>query len=113
MTTLCECNEREDALDVLEVLKGAGIESWYDGPSNPFSTLPFGPRVLVAADDLEVAQKILEPSIRQEIRDPNRTVVPDFEVPGCANCGTPDPLLESVQPSNTWFCEACGARWRE
>jgi hypothetical protein len=110
---LCECNEREDAMDVIETLKGAGIESWYDGPSNSFSTLPFGPRVLVAADDLDAAQKILERPVSQEIRDQNRIAVPDFEVPSCAKCGAPDPLLESVEPSNTWLCENCGTRWNE
>lgn len=110
---LCECNEREDALDAIEALKGAGIESWYDGPSNPFSTLPYGPRILVAADNLEAAQRILEQPVSQEIRDRNRTPVPDFEVPACASCGATDPLLESVEPSNTWVCENCGRRWCE
>lgn len=40
---LCEFNEREEAEDLRTALERAGIESWYDGPDSPFSTLPFGP----------------------------------------------------------------------
>ena len=110
---LCECNEREDAADVMAALERAGIQSWYDGPGGPFSTLRYGPRVLVGADDLESARRVIEQPIPQDIRDQTRTPVPDFEVPNCTKCGATDPLLESVDPSNTWFCENCGTRWSE
>lgn len=110
---LCECEEREDAADLRRALELEGIESWYDGPDSPLSTLPFGPRVLVAADDLERARMIMQRPIPQEIRDQTRTSVPDFITPACAGCGAPDPLLETVEPTNTWLCETCGRRWAE
>jgi hypothetical protein len=110
---LCECGELEDAKDVMRMLELAGIESWYDGPTSPLSVVPYGPRVLVAADELERAQLILQKPIPQEIRDQTRTPVADFETPACARCGGLDPLLESVDPANTWLCEACGYTWTE
>jgi hypothetical protein len=110
---LCECNEREDAADLMAALERAGIGSWYDGPNSPFSSLRYGPRVLVGADDLEAAQMVMQRPIPQDIHDQTRTPVLDFETPNCAKCGAADPLLESVDPSNTWFCENCGARWNE
>ena len=110
---LCECNEREDAADLMTALEGAGIESWFDesGPSLPLR--PYGPRVLVAADDIEAAQQVMQRPISQDIRDQTRTPIPDFETPNCTKCGALDPLLESVDPANSWFCENCGARWSE
>ena len=37
----------------------------------------------------------------------------DFEAPMCSQCGSSDPLLESIEPSNTWLCENCGHRWMD
>ena len=110
---LCECNEREDAADLVAALDRAGIESWYSGPSGPRSFSAYGPQVLVGADDLEAAQLVMQQPIPQDIHDQTRTPVPDFETPNCAKCGALDPLLESVEPFNTWLCENCGARWTE
>jgi ribosomal protein L37AE/L43A len=39
--------------------------------------------------------------------------VPDFEPPVCPKCGAEDPLLESVDPLNTWLCEICGEQWTD
>ena len=39
--------------------------------------------------------------------------MPEFEAPKCPKCGAEDPVLESVEPTNTWLCEACGKRWTE
>jgi hypothetical protein len=110
---LCECDEREDAADVMAALNEAGIRSWYDGPQGSASWVSYGPRVLVAADELERAQLILQKPISQEIRDQNRTKVPDFETPSCAKCGAPDPVLMSLDPTNVWQCEECGAEWTD
>jgi hypothetical protein len=110
---LCECDEREDASDVMAVLDQAGIRSWYDGPKGTESWMSYGPRVLVAADELESAQLVLQKPIPQEIRDQNRTKAPDFETPCCEECGAADPLLESSEPSNAWRCEECGAVWTD
>ena len=33
--------------------------------------------------------------------------------PACPKCGAPDPLLESVEPVNTWSCEICNATWTD
>jgi len=110
---LCECNEREDAEDLVAALERAGIESWYDGPSDSRSFSANSPRVLVGADDLEAAQRVMQQPIPQDIHDQTRTIVPDFETPNCAKCGALDPLLERVEPFNTWLCENCGARWTE
>ena len=37
----------------------------------------------------------------------------DFQSPDCPRCGTPDPLLESADPVNEWFCESCGHQWKD
>jgi hypothetical protein len=38
---------------------------------------------------------------------------PEFEPPRCPQCGAEDPVLEGVDPFNTWLCEACGKQWTE
>ena len=110
---LCECSEREEAADVMAALEQAGIKSWYDGPQGSQSWQSYGPRVLVAADELERAQLVMQNPISQEIRDQNRTRVPDFETPHCSKCGAADPVLESAEPANVWRCEECGAQWTD
>jgi hypothetical protein len=110
---LCECNAREDAADVMAMLEQAGIRSWYEGQDGATSWASYGSRVLIAADDVKRAQAVMQKPIPQEIRDQNRTKVPDFVAPNCSQCGDLDPLLVSVEPSNTWLCEVCGHRWSE
>ena len=110
---LCECSEREEAADVMTALDQAGIKSWYDGRDGATAWATYSPRVLVAADDLEQAQLVMQNPISQEIRDQNRTKVPDFETPYCSKCGAADPVLESAEPANVWRCEECGAQWND
>ena len=110
---LCECDEREDATDLMTALERAGIRSWYDGPDSPFSLSSYGPRILVAADELDRARLVMEQPISEEIRNQTRTAVPDFESPCCAKCGAADPLLMAADTGNTWQCEECGAEWTE
>ncbi len=111
-TLLCTCDEREQAWQIREVLQHAGIESWIEAP-NANAMDVMGPRIMVAADQLEEARAIVERPIPQEIIDQSRVKVEDFVPPSCPKCGAMDPLLESVEPTNTWRCEACDASWSE
>jgi hypothetical protein len=72
-----------------------------------------GPRVQVAADQLEQAQAVLASPIPQEVIAESQMEVPEFALPGCPQCGASDPLLESADPVNTWLCETCGAEWSD
>ncbi|HEX3661779.1 MAG TPA: hypothetical protein VHU89_10130 [Acidobacteriaceae bacterium] len=111
-TPLRTCDTREEAWQISEVLKRAGIESWIEAPEQGALDLT-GPRVIVAADELMEAQAIVAQPIPQEIVDQSKVHVEDFVLPPCPKCGTADPLLEGVEPTNTWLCEACGAQWSE
>jgi hypothetical protein len=112
-TLLCECEEREQAWQIAEVLRRAGIESWMEGPHSQNSLDVRRPKVIVAADQLDQARAILEKPIPQDVIDQSHVKVEDFESPVCTKCGSEDPLLESVEPANTWLCENCGARWSD
>ena len=112
-TLLCECDEREQAWQIFEVLRQAGIESWIQGPNLNYAFDTRCPQVLVAADQLELAREIAARPIPQEIIDLSRMVVPEFHTPACPACGTPDPVLEEVDPANIWRCETCGKTWTD
>jgi hypothetical protein len=111
-TLLCTRDTREEAWQISEVLKRAGIESWIEAPAQGSLELT-GPRVMVAADELEEARAIAERPIPQEIVDQSKVRVEDFVPPSCPKCGATDPLLEAVEPTNMWLCEVCGAEWSE
>jgi hypothetical protein len=110
-TLLCECDEREQAWQMYEALKRAGIESWIERPYSKFYVRDF--QVLVAADQLDQAREIAARPIPQDIVDESKLKVPEFEPPTCPHCGAADPVLESVDPCNAWVCEACGSQWTE
>jgi hypothetical protein len=115
-TLLGECETTKQARQLSEVLKRAGIESWIEGPGSysRYSGLNLAnPRVVVAADQLEDARRVLSQPIPEEIIDDSKTTVPEFELPVCPKCGAADPALEGVDPFNTWRCEACGYQWTE
>lgn len=112
-TRLCECEEREEAWQIAEVLRRAGIESWIDGPRSQNSFDVRRPQVLVAADQIEEARAVIAKPIPQDVIDQSRVKVEDFQLPACPKCGAEDPLLEAVEPANTWRCENCGARWSD
>lgn len=115
-TLLCECNEPEQAWQVCEVLRRAGIESWIEGPGrfSPHAELDLtNPRVFVAADQLDEARMIAARPIPPEIVELSRMRPPDFEPPPCPHCGAQDPLLEAVHSWNVWRCEICGQQWRD
>ena len=110
-TPLCECDTVEQALAICDALTRAGIENWYEQPGSRMGV--WGPRIVVAADQLEEAREIASRPIPQEVIDDLREPAPEYETPTCPGCGTEDPVLESAEPSNNWLCEACGWQWSE
>ena len=125
-TLLCKCDTSEAARQVQEVLRRVGIDSWIDRPQDYSPNharlvgLPSleligmaGPRVLVAADQLDQARAIAAQPIPPEIVAESEAKVPDFEAPSCPNCGAADPILMGVDPANSWKCEQCGRQWTD
>ncbi len=110
-TPLCEAGDSAEAFEIRESLSRAGIESWVDNRANRVGLS--GPKILVAADLLEAAQAVVAQPIPQEIIEEARELVPEYVPPTCPKCHAEDPVLESADPSNNWFCEACGARWSD
>jgi hypothetical protein len=106
-TYLCECETRQQAQELCEVLKRAGIDCWIASYGLVY------PRVLVAADQLDQARAVAAQPIPQEIVDDSKAEAPEYEVPKCPKCGAEDPILESVEPTNHWRCEQCEAEWTE
>jgi hypothetical protein len=110
-TLLCECETSDEAWQIGETLRRAGIECWVTGSRAPWDLN--GPRVQVAADQLEQAQAVLAKPIPREIIEDLQTEMPEFELPACPKCGAQDPVLETFDPVNKWLCEACGAQWSD
>ena len=109
-TYLCECEGQEQAWQLREALSRAGIDCWIE----QLGARSAGPgRVLVAADDLDNARKVVAQPIPQDIVDESRTQIPAYEMPTCPDCGAADPVLEDVEGGNCWSCEACGSRWTD
>jgi hypothetical protein len=125
-TVLCECDTTNEAWQITEALRRAGIESWIDrrqaySPNHARLTgVPnlelIGmslPRVLVAADQLDQARLIAAQPIPQKIVDESNQEAPEFVEPKCPKCGSDDVVLEGVDPENTWRCEQCDTQWTE
>jgi hypothetical protein len=110
-TQLCECDDRVQAWQLAEALRQAGIESWIEQPGSGW--IIGSPRILVAADQLDQAHSIAAQPISQEIVDQSKMYPPEYEPPACPQCGAKDPVLEGVDPFNSWRCEACGKQWTE
>jgi len=117
-TPLCGCEHQEQAWQIFEVLRRAGIESWIERPGAK-ATVAWDERmvgnlqVLVAADQLDDAREIAARPIPQDVVDESRQEVPEYVPPKCPKCGAEDPVLESAEPTNSWLCEACGKQWTE
>jgi len=111
-TPLRECKSREEAWQIYELLRRAGIESWIESPTSYAIELS-GQRVVVAADQLDQAREIASQPIPQDIIDESSMKVPEYELPTCPHCGAADPLLETVDPVNAWLCESCECRWND
>jgi hypothetical protein len=115
-TPLCDCDTLLQARELSEALKQAGIESWIEAPGSGSRYASFGlasPRVLVAADQLDQAHAIAAQPIPRQIVEDAQTEIPDYQPPTCPKCGAPDPILEGVDPVNSWRCEQCGQRWQD
>jgi len=118
-TQLCECETAQQAWQLAEALRRAGIDTWIQGAASSRARAldVTYPRVLVAADQLEQAQAIAAQPIPQDILDEFRvdeeSESESFELPKCPKCGAPDPVLESADPVNSWICEACVAEWSD
>jgi hypothetical protein len=106
------CN-REQASQIYEVLKRAGIECWIDRSRNYLPLTDPGVRVLVASDQLEAADAILAHPIPPDIVEQSKAEQAEYQLPVCPACGAPDPILESASPTNSWKCDVCGKEWSE
>jgi len=104
-TELDEYATRAEALQRMEMLRRAGIESWFLNPETY--------RVSVAADQLEDAQRIVAQPVPADIVEQSQMTVPEYEMPTCPQCRTADPVLIDTEPSNKWLCESCGHEWSE
>jgi hypothetical protein len=110
---LCECEDQQQAWQIREFLRQAGIESWLEGHGYRVVSDLANPRIQVAADQLEQAREIIARPIPQEIIDKSNTPDEEFVVPVCPKCGAEEPVLEGVDPVNAWLCESCGAEWTD
>lgn len=109
-TVLCDCEANEQAQELSAALRQAGIDSWIQ------QSVEYGRRygrILVAADQLDQARFIAGGPISKDILDSSKEEVPEFVEPKCPACGAEDPILEGVDPANTWRCEQCGKEWME
>jgi hypothetical protein len=115
-TPLCDCDTLLQARELSEALKQAGIESWIEalGLGSRYASFSLAsPRVLVAADQLDQARDIAALPISRQIIEDAQTEIPDYQPPTCPKCGAPDPILEGIDPTNSWRCEQCGLRWSD
>lgn len=112
---LCECEGADQINQLREALRRAGVDSWVDslsaalGRVQEFQTA----RIFVPGDQLAVAREVASRPMPQDIIEESKIEVEDFVPPICPKCGAEDPLLESVEPTNTWRCENCGAQWTD
>ncbi|MGO9316247.1 MAG: hypothetical protein ACLPXT_16005 [Terracidiphilus sp.] len=112
-TPLCECEDREEAWQLQEMLRVAGIESWIEGPGYQIGHELSYPRIVVAADQLEKAHEVISQPIPQEIVGQSKAPIEEYVPPVCPSCGAADPVLESADAVNSWRCESCGRQWSE
>ena len=112
-TILCECEEWDQVWQLREMLRRAGIESWSEGSQWDRKAGLIYPRILVAADQLEEARAVIAKPVPQDVIDESHETPQDFEPPACPFCRAQDPILESIDPVNTWLCESCGRQWSD
>ncbi|HWG22199.1 MAG TPA: hypothetical protein VG225_16865 [Terracidiphilus sp.] len=111
---LCDCEDQEQARQMAEALRRNGIERWIEARDTGFVPgFPSPPRIVVAADQLEAAQRIAAQPIPQDIIEQSKMDVPEFAMPKCPQCGRQEPVLMATEPANAWQCQACGKEWSE
>jgi hypothetical protein len=97
------------AVAARSALFAAGIESVIPGRA-PGSLS--APRVVVAPQDAMNAALVLSQPLESDA-DGLADKSVDFVESSCPHCGAVDPLLESVEPTNQWRCEACDHVWSD
>jgi hypothetical protein len=102
-----EFTDIEEAYLAQSVLRSAGIESVV--PTSEIGAIDT-PRLVVSPSDAHTAELILSRPTHLASGDDEET---SFVEPACPECGAPDPMLESVEPTNQWRCEACNHLWRD
>jgi hypothetical protein len=102
-----EFTDMEDALLAQSVLRSAGIESVV--PTSEIGAIDT-PRLIVGPLDAQSAELILS---RPDAQGATSSEDALFPMSVCPKCGAPDPLLESVEPTNRWRCEACSHTWQD
>lgn len=102
----------EEAAISYWALELAGIHSRIVTPTGGPN---LAPRLQVSPEDAGRAQQVLAQPISAEVMEQYESAkeTGDFQSPDCPRCGTPDPLLESADPVNEWFCESCGHQWKD
>jgi hypothetical protein len=101
-----EFTDIEEAYIAQSVLRSAGIQSVV--PTSEIGAVDT-PRLIVAPADAHTAELLLS----RATDSASDTEAAGFVEPVCPKCGTPDPLLESVEPTNQWRCEACNHLWHD
>jgi hypothetical protein len=102
-----EFTNLEDAILAQSVLESAGISSMV--PTSEIGAIDT-PRLIVSPSDAQAAERILShPNALGTLSAEDAL----FPTAACPQCGTPDPVLESVEPTNTWRCEACNHTWED
>ena len=93
-TLLCECESNEQAWQLGEVLRLAGIDSWIQEPGRG-AWESQAIRMLVGADQLDAARGLADQPIPQSIIDESKHLdeTPEYEAPTCPACGAEDPVL--------------------
>ncbi len=108
---LCECALEEQAQQLTEALRRAGLDSWVKRAGGSYS------KIFVAADQLEQARSIaaqpIPAEIVQAVKQDADAGPDEFNMPVCPKCGATDPYLMAVEPANRWRCGACGQLWVE
>jgi len=114
-TDLCEFETRAEAVQRMEMLRRAGIESWFVNPAAYFAdpyAQPATYRISVAADELEEAQRVIANPVPADIVELSESA-PEFEMPTCPRCHAGDPVLIDTEPADKWLCESCGHEWSD
>ena len=114
-TPLCECDTTEQAWQIDEVLRRAGIESWIEGAGVQYAVIT-RPRVVVAADQLDAGARDCRAAHPAGLIEESRDDVEEYEPPmsalrrgrpGAGECRTrPTVALRSVRKQ--WTEAAAG-----
>ena len=111
---LCECETSQEAWQVGETLRRAGIQSWVTGLEMR-DGMPAVPGVQVAADQLEQAQAVLASPIPQEVIEESQKEDAGIRAPRVSDAARGQRSIAGKRGSgeNTWLCETCGAEWSD